>query len=150
MSQRAQPTGYFGIGIEHHITQENIGTLWRSAYNMGASFIFTIGKKYKKQTSDTVKAYASIPLFQYDDFESFYNSFPKDCRLVGIEITDNAECLSTFKHPDRCVYLLGSETNGLTQTAIEHCHFIVKIPTINCINVSVSGSIVMYDRMIKQ
>lgn len=149
MSKRAQPRGYFGIGIEHHLSDHNIGTLWRSAYNLGASFIFTIGRKYKKQSSDTRKAYRSIPLFQYDDFEDFYNSFPKDCRLVGIEITDNSEDVTEFKHPERCVYLLGSEGQGLTQEAMEHCHFIVEIPTKHCINVAMSGTIVMYDRLTK-
>jgi tRNA (guanosine-2'-O-)-methyltransferase len=41
--------GYYGIGIENVKTAENVGTLWRSAYILGASFIFTIGKRYKKQ-----------------------------------------------------------------------------------------------------
>jgi hypothetical protein len=33
--------GYFGIGIYHGKTEENIGTLWRSAYAYGADFVFT-------------------------------------------------------------------------------------------------------------
>ena len=35
--------GFFGIGIQNGKTPENLGVLWRSAQNMGASFIFTIG-----------------------------------------------------------------------------------------------------------
>ena len=34
---------YFGIGIQNGKTPENLGVLWRTAQNMGASFIFTIG-----------------------------------------------------------------------------------------------------------
>ena len=33
---------YFGIGIYKPKTQENIGSLWRTAYILGASFIFFI------------------------------------------------------------------------------------------------------------
>lgn len=48
--------GYFGIGIYNPKTETNMGTLWRSAYNFGADFIFTIGMRYKKMGSDTAKA----------------------------------------------------------------------------------------------
>lgn len=30
--------GYYGIGIYHPKTTENVGTLWRSAHNFGADF----------------------------------------------------------------------------------------------------------------
>lgn len=48
-------SGYFEIGIFHSKTEQNIGTLWRSAYQLGASGIFTIGKRYKEMSSDTYK-----------------------------------------------------------------------------------------------
>ena len=34
---------FFGIGIQNGKTPENLGVLWRTAQNLGASFIFTIG-----------------------------------------------------------------------------------------------------------
>jgi tRNA G18 (ribose-2'-O)-methylase SpoU len=82
--------GYFGIGIEHSKNEINIGTLWRSANIFGAKFIFTIGKRYKQQSSDTMKTTRHIPLYHYVDFEDFYDHMPKDCKLVGIELIDNA------------------------------------------------------------
>ena len=33
---------FFGIGIQNGKTPENLGVLWRSAQNLGASYIFTI------------------------------------------------------------------------------------------------------------
>lgn len=39
--------GFFGIGVYQIKRSENIGTLWRSAYILGASFIFTIEKNTK-------------------------------------------------------------------------------------------------------
>jgi len=77
--------GYFGIGVYQPKTTENIETLWRSAHNFGAAFIFTIGARYKKQPSDTTKAEKHIPLIEYKDFDGFMANAPKDAKLVFIE-----------------------------------------------------------------
>ena len=141
--------GYFGIGIENTKTKANIGTLWRSAYCLGAAFIFVIGNRYKKQSSDTVKAMKHIPMFHYDTFEQFYENMPKDCQLIGVELHERARELSGYGHPERAIYLLGAEDNGLNKTSIEKCHSIIQIDSKYCLNVSVAGSIIMYDRNTK-
>lgn len=149
-SRRQKPTGYFGIGIEDLISEENLGTLWRSAYLLGASFIFTIGKKYREQASDTTKSYRNIPLFQHDTFEDFYASMPKSCKLVGIEIDDKATNIVDYEHFQSAIYLLGSEGNGLKPSTIEQCHDLIYIPSSGCLNVAATGSIVLYDRILKE
>jgi tRNA G18 (ribose-2'-O)-methylase SpoU len=137
---------FFGIGIQNGKTPENLGVLWRSAQNMGASFIFTIGNRYAKQACDTHNAVKAMPYFHYNTFEEFITYLPKGARLVGVEKTDGAEALETFHHPRRCVYLLGAEDHGLSKIAIDHCHFLVKFESQLSVNVAVAGSIVMYDR----
>lgn len=139
---------FFGIGIQNGKTPENLGVLWRSAQNLGASFIFTIGNRYAKQACDTHNAVKSMPYFHYDTFEDFYQNLPKGARLVGVEKTDNASDLETFNHPRRCVYLLGAEDHGLSKKAIEKSHFIVQFKSVLSLNVSVAGTIVMYDRQL--
>ena len=141
--------GYFGIGIENCKTELNIGTLWRSAHIMGASFIFTIGKRYKKQSSDTMKTWRSIPLYHYDTFEEFYKSMPHDCILTGVEIHESSKPIKEYKHPERCIYLLGAEDHGLSSIAIEKCHNLIQLEGDYCLNVSVAGSIVIFDRLTK-
>lgn len=141
--------GYFGIGIENTKTSVNIGTLWRSAHSLGASFIFVIGNRYRHQASDTVKTPKHIPLYHYDTFTDFYNSMPKDCRLIGVDNVDGAASLETYKHPERCIYLLGAEDNGLTKKAMDSCHELIQFKSEYCLNVSVAGSIIMYDRQTK-
>ena len=79
--------GYFGIGIERSKHECNLGTLWRTASNLKADFIFTIGKRYKAQKSDTVKAWRHIPLFEYQSVEQFAQAIPRECNVVGVEIT---------------------------------------------------------------
>lgn len=141
--------GFFGIGIQNGKTPENLGVLWRSAQNMGASFIFTIGNRYAKQACDTHKAVGAMPYFHYENFEDFYRHLPKGAMLVGVELTEEAEPLESFEHPRRCVYLLGAEDHGLSKKAIEKAHFLVKFKSTYSLNVSVAGSIVMYDRGMK-
>lgn len=138
--------GFFGIGIQNGKTPENLGVLWRSAQNMGASFIYTIGNRYAKQACDTHKAVGAMPYFHYETFKDFYNHLPKSAMLVGVELTKNAESLEQFIHPRRCVYLLGAEDHGLSKEAIEKAHFLVKFQSTLSLNVSVAGSIIMYDR----
>ena len=141
--------GFFGIGIQNGKTPENLGVLWRSAQNMGASFIFTIGRRYAKQASDLLKATGAMPYFHYANFDDFYAHLPKGAQLVGVELHERAVPLETFEHPRRCVYLLGAEDNGLTKNAIEKCHLLVQFQSDECINVSAAGTIVMYDRNVK-
>jgi tRNA(Leu) C34 or U34 (ribose-2'-O)-methylase TrmL len=141
--------GYFGIGIYQGKTVANLGTLWRSADVFSAHFIFTIGRKYKRQSSDTTKAFRKIPLYNYADFESFYSNMPYDCPLVGVEISGRSESILSFTHPKRCIYLLGAEDNGLPREVMDRCHKLIQLPGRSCLNVAVAGSLVMYDRYIK-
>lgn len=141
--------GFFGIGIQNGKTPENLGVLWRSAQNLGASFIFTIGNRYAKQASDTHKATGAMPYFHYETFEDFFNNLPKGAMLVGVELNKKAVALETFVHPKRCVYLLGAEDHGMSKTAINKSHHLVKFKSQLSLNVAVAGSIVMYDRQAK-
>ena len=101
--------GFFGIGVFHTKTEENIGTLLRSAKEYGADFLFTIGKRYQHQCTDTTKAWKSIPLYHYLTFQDFKEHLPFDCRIAGVELADNSVSLPNFVHPERIVYLLGAE-----------------------------------------
>ena len=138
----------FIIGIENPKHKENLGTLWRSAFQMGACSIFSIGRPYQPQYSDTYKTWKLIPYFAYDVIESFI--IPRDFVLVGIE--QGGYDLRKFTHPERAIYLLGNESHGLTSKAKDRCHQIVSIPSIraNSYNVAVAGSLCMYDRMVKE
>mgnify|MGYP000698779818 CR=1 FL=1 len=147
--ERHEPDRHFGIGIVNAKNDQNIGTLWRSAYTLGASFIFTINRRYKSQATDVHNTWTKIPLFHFQSFADFKESLPYGCQLVGIEMTDDAVALKDFRHPERAVYLLGAEDHGLSGEAIAACHKIVKLPGKDSLNVSTAGSIVLYDRTVQ-
>lgn len=87
---------FFGIGIQNGKTPENLGVLWRTEQNFGASFIFTIGNRYAKQASDTHQAVKAMPYFHYNDFNAFYQNLPKGAMLVGVELMEGAIDLATY------------------------------------------------------
>lgn len=141
--------GYFGIGIYHGKTEENIGTLWRSANIFGADFIFTIGKRYSNQCSDTMKTPRHIPLFHYTDWNDFFAHVPYDCPVVAVELDDRSIPIQNYIHRERCIYLLGAEDHGIPEEILTGCSEIVQLPGDVCLNVSTAGSIVMFDRISK-
>ena len=141
--------GYFGIGVDNIKTEMNLGTLLRSAVNLHSSFVFTIHKRYKISSCDTIKAYNHIPLIHYENAEIFKQSIPYDCIPVGIEISDNAKNIVGFIHPKNAIYILGAEDSGLSKGISDLCKHIIYIPTNYCLNVAVAGAIVMYDRLLK-
>ena len=141
--------GYFGIGIYQVKSEVNIGTLWRTSFQFGASFIYTIGKRYHKQSSDTPQSIRHVPLYHYTDFEEFCKNIPDGCKLIGVETGGND--ILGYSHPERAVYLLGAEDHGLPEDIVLRCRDLITIPfsKIGSLNVSVAGAIVMYDRLTK-
>ena len=138
--------GFFGIGCLNMKNGLNYGTLFRTAQIFNADFVFLIGKRFKPQASDTMKSFRHLPLFEYSDFEDFNNHRPYGCQLIGIEMDEKAKPIKDFAHPKQACYLLGAEDSGLTKEAIEKCNHIVYLPGERSLNVSVAGSIVLFDR----
>lgn len=144
------PSGYFGIGVVNTKNQANVGTLWRSAYQLGASFLFTIGTRYRHVPTDTVSAPQRVPLFEHNDWNAFVEAAPRGALWVAVEMGGTP--LADFEHPRDAVYLLGSEDAGLPTSVMRACHRVVSIECENyaSYNVAVAGSLIMYDRMAKE
>jgi tRNA G18 (ribose-2'-O)-methylase SpoU len=140
---------HFGIGIYMGKTWENVGILWRSAYQLGASYIFTIGRRYRRHSTDTEKSWLHIPLFQFESFEALYSAAPHAAPLIAVE--EGGEPLPAFEHPARALYLLGAEDSGLPSEILARCHHQISIPAVRktSYNVAIAGTLVMYDRLAK-
>jgi tRNA G18 (ribose-2'-O)-methylase SpoU len=140
--------GYFGVGVDGISKPMNLGNLLRISHAFGASFFFTIAGRVKLSDaqSDTSSADGHVPFYQFRDAEEF--RLPQGCRLVGVEITDDAIDLPRFRHPLRAAYVFGSERMSLSPETLAACEFVVKIPTRFSINVGMAGAILMYDRLV--
>lgn len=143
--------GYCGIGIYNPKYYCNVGVLWRTAAIWGVDFIFTVGEgRYKAEKADTTKAHHNIPLFSFDTIQDLRNTLYQNCDIVGVELVNKAQMLHEFKHPDRAVYLLGSEDTGIPQHVLRECNRMIKLPGKVSLNVAVTGTTVLYDRIIKR
>ncbi len=140
--------GYFGVGIYRPAKAVNVGSLWRSAALFGASFLATVGHRYERQPSDTGKAANNTPLLHYADLDDLITHLPWSCPLIGVELDPRATELHKFWHPDRALYLLGAEDDGLPPSVLDRCHHIVQIPTPEPIsmNVACAGSVTLASR----
>ncbi|MEM1105772.1 MAG: RNA methyltransferase [Pseudomonadota bacterium] len=141
--------GFFAIGVEGISKPMNLGALMRTAHAFGASFVFSIDAEDKLREaykSDTSKSFAHVPYYPWASVDEMV--LPKGCALVGVELTDDAVDLPSFCHPKAAAYVLGRERGDLSAALLARCDHVVKIPTKFCINVSLAGALVMYDRRI--
>jgi tRNA G18 (ribose-2'-O)-methylase SpoU len=141
--------GFFGVGVEGISKSFNLGNLVRTSHAFGASFFFTIDAAVSYQevkASDTSHADIHMPFYAYEKVGDL--ELPKGCRLVGVELLDEAVDLPDFRHPMQAAYVLGPEGGNLSSAMVARCDYIVKIPTKFCVNVGIAGALVIYDRMI--
>ncbi len=139
--------GYFGIGVEGISKAYNLGAVLRTAHAFGASFAFTVNAHHKAlevKRTDTSRSQSHLPYYEWDNVDDLV--LPKGCQMVGVELTDNAVDLPSFRHPLNAVYMLGPEQGSLSKDMQARCDHIVKIPTKFCINVSLAAALTLYDR----
>ena len=141
------PRGYFAIGAERMSKSLNLGNLMRSAHAFGASFTFTVGATYQalEARADTSKSQWHVPHYNWSSIGEM--ALPQGCKLVGVELIDEANDLPSFRHPMRAAYVLGPEQGSLSPELLARCAYVVKIPSSFCVNVAMAGAIVMYDRV---
>lgn len=145
--------GYFAMGIVGVTKDGNMGNLIRTAHGFGASFAFAINPQYRTQKrgqitmaqADTAKSGQALPYYEYPSVDEM--QLPQGCQLVGIELTDDAVDLPSFRHPLRAAYILGAEREDIPADVLAQCDHVIKIPTRFCLNVATAGAIVMYDRV---
>ncbi len=126
----------------------NFGNLMRSAHAFGASFFFTVNADAaieRSPVSDTSRSVDHLPYYAWPDVAGM--ALPEGCRIVAVELTQDAVDLPNFSHPRRAAYVLGPERGSLSQAMLTRCDHIIRIPTAFCVNVATAGAIVMYDRI---
>ncbi|MBV9540185.1 MAG: TrmH family RNA methyltransferase [Alphaproteobacteria bacterium] len=141
--------GYFGVGVDGISKPMNLGNLMRIANAFDASFFFNIAPQLKlsdARNADTSETQGALPYFSFRNADDF--RLPVGCRLIGVEITEDAVELPRFRHPSRAAYVFGAERHSLSPAILKRCEFVVKIPMKFSINVGMAGAIVMYDRLI--
>ncbi|GAA0539622.1 tRNA G18 (ribose-2'-O)-methylase SpoU [Rhizomicrobium palustre] len=140
--------GYFGVGVDGISKPMNLGNLSRIANAFDASFFFSVNAlvKLSDAESDTSRAQKAMPYYQFATTDEF--RLPTGCKLVAVEITEDAVELPRFRHPQRAAYVFGAERLSISKEMLKRADYVVKIPMKFSINVGMAGAIVLYDRLI--
>lgn len=151
------PEGFFGIGVVRGPSRaDSLAVLWRSAFQMGAKFVFTVSGDSEVASADAFEgedskiALRSIPYWRFEQWEHMATSIPAGAPLVALEMGGTP--LETFEHPPCAVYILGNERDGIPKSVLDACHYKVEIPSIRAqsYNIGAAASILMYDRLAKE
>lgn len=146
--------GFFAIGIDQVSKPGNIGNLVRTAHGFGAAFVFTLrsglddgsGGMVAGASSDTARSARSVPLYDYAGLDEMV--LPRGCKLVAVELAEDAVALPSFRHPLQAAYILGGERLGVSREVLARADHVIRIPSRFSLNVATAGAIVMYDRLL--
>lgn len=139
--------GYAAIGLYNPKFMVNLGGVLRAAHCYDAKLVVYTGDRYRREPTDTSKAYNHIPLLKT---ESLHSAIPFNCVPVGVDILDEAECLFNYDHPRSAFYIFGPEDGTLGKKVTDWCRDVIYIPTQYCMNLAAAVNVVLYDRMMKE
>lgn len=142
--------GYAAIALVQPKCGQNVGGAMRAAGVYGAALIVLGGKRANvltKHPTDTMKAWKHVPTVCVDNVLDY---IPNDCVPVAVELTDDAQSLVRFRHPERAYYIFGPEDGDVPSQIISKCAHVVKIPTERCMNLAATVNVVLYDRLAKE
>ncbi len=141
------------IGLIDPKSPENVESVMRLAGNFRVDSVYYSGKRYPKAaklkpcTVDmSRKVSLNIPLTQVADL---IDDTPDDLKIVCVEFAENAILLPEYQHPKNALYIFGSEDSTINQQVIDRADDVVYIPTVSCMNLSATVSVVLYDRLAK-
>lgn len=143
--------GYCGIALDNPKKTPNIGGVLRACHIFDVSLLIIRGGGIKNLNviSDTTKGWRHLPTILTTN-DDIFDLIPYKCATVAVEITENAEILPFFSHPERAMYIFGRENASLDEKILDSVDYIVKIPTLYCMNLSACCNTVLYDRLAKQ
>lgn len=146
MSRNGQPRGFAAVGLHQPKTMSNVGMVLRAAHCYGAAIVAQTGRRYQYSSTDTTKAFRSLPLLNVDDL---FAVIPHDCVPVAVDLLEGARDLATYIHPERAFYIFGPEDGTLGRAITDRCRDKVFVPTAFCMNLAATVNVVLYDRMAK-
>jgi TrmH family RNA methyltransferase len=127
------------------INPENIGNLIRLADNVGARQVFILGESFQLRMSSVKKtaglSFSNVQL-TFINPEDFFGQLDPNYQLVAIETSHESVNIFTVKLPEKLVFMLGNERNGLPEDILSKCNMQVHIPmTGKCKSMNVSHAL---------
>jgi len=127
------------------INPENIGNLIRLADNMGADEVFNLSEDFQFRMS-SIKKTAGLSFnnvrLTFITPKDFFDQISPGYQLVAIETSEDSINLFNMQLPEKILFLLGNERNGLPDEILKKCSLTVHIPmTGKCKSMNVSHAL---------
>lgn len=142
--------GYAALGLYSPKDSNNIGSVLRNAGCFEANLVVVEGKRFgngRIARTDTRNTHRNIPTIFTD---SLLNHIPYGAKVIGVELSKDADNLHNFVHPDQAYYLFGPEDGSLPPEILDVVDYKVYVPTNKCLNLGMCSGIILYDRQLKQ
>lgn len=145
------------IGLVNPKSPKNVESVMRLAGNFSVKSVYYSGNRYPRAAKlkpcavdMSRKVSKDIPLIQVESLidDSIIDT-QDDLKIVCVEFAENATSLPEYKHPKNALYIFGPEDSTINQQVIDQADDVVYIPTVSCMNLSATVSVVLYDRLAK-
>ena len=136
------------------LSPKNVGMMVRSHVAFGGGKFVFVGyerpwdfKKGSQAFSRKLETHCEFVHFK-SEMEFFEWSKNEKLRNYAIEINERATMLPRKEFESNCNLIVGSEKFGLPPEFVDQCDDVIVIPQfgkVECLNVSISSSIAMYE-----
>ena len=136
---------------DHLLTPDNMGAMIRLADNIGASEMVFIGEDSRHRLGKIRRAAASSRgniKWYFTEETDLRKIVPQGKTIVAIETADNATCIYDTKLPEDVAFIVGSESQGLSEDLLKQCDMVVYIPVpgpTRSLNVSHAAAVALFE-----
>ena len=142
--------GYAIVAMDSPANPVNVGHTLRAAMCFDTRLVVLANAApsidLKRLSTDPGRTWRHTPVLSVNDI---FASLPYDCTPIAIELTEDAEDLVDFQHPERACYIFGPERGSLSEETLKRCDTVLKIPVGLPLNLAATVNVVLYDRMLK-
>ncbi|MCF0201639.1 MAG: TrmH family RNA methyltransferase [Bacteroidales bacterium] len=136
---------------DHLMTPDNMGAMIRLADNIGATEMCFLGSEENHRLSRMRRAAASSKdniKWYFADTNKLRDIVPQEKKIVAIETADNATCIYDTDLPDDVAFIVGSESQGMSNELLAQCDMVVYIPVPGptcSLNVSHAAAVALFE-----
>ena len=136
---------------DHLMTPDNMGAMIRIADNIGASEMCFLGEETKHSLGKVRRAAASSRgniRWYFTEETDLHKIVPQGKTIVAIETADNATCIYDTQLPEDVAFIVGSESQGLSEELLKQCDMVVYIPVpgpTRSLNVSHAAAVALFE-----
>ena len=136
---------------DHLMTPDNMGAMIRIADNIGATEMCFLGEETKHSLGKVRRAAASSRgniQWYFTEETDLRKIVPEGKTIVAIETADNATCIYDTQLPENVAFIVGSESQGLSEDLLRQCDMVVYIPVpgpTRSLNVSHAAAVALFE-----